>query len=79
MPSGYANGQEERAASKRQVCVRTIALFVSNHPFCHSSVWPMFFDKSLWTRVNQICIVMSAMAELCVSRAHTNDKAPPHD
>lgn len=40
---------------------------LSMHITCYSNVWPMFFQKSWWSRITQITGVMSAVVGLCVS------------
>lgn len=35
----------------------------------HSSVWPMFFHKSLWNEVTQMTQIISTVVRLCVSIA----------
>lgn len=51
----------------------TITYTVPKHAWVSffSSVWPVFFEKSLWIQINQICIVMSAVVALCVSNIRT--------
>ena len=45
-------------------------LVCNNHSFISSSMWPIFFERSLWNKINQICTVMSAVVGLCVSPTH---------
>lgn len=44
------------------VSLNTISLYNS-----YSSVWPMFFHKSLWNEVTQMTQIISTVVSLCVS------------
>lgn len=51
----------------RYVCVTPITCGRNELHCSCSSVWPMFFHKSLWNEVTQMTQIVSTVVRLCVS------------